>query len=134
MIFVVASIFGIFGLIFLWAYISVLVNYTQDKKRGYKGYKPMGGMLALALTLIILCITLLTAAFNDGRYKRNNYKTNSNKSDTKTLYCNMCGGEIKCAICGDINALYCEWASYGAGNDHYCKKHWPDVVEWHEKK
>lgn len=47
--------------------------------------------------------------------------------------CTICGGETKCEICG-ASGLYCEYASYGAGNDHFCNTHWPDVVEWHEKK
>jgi len=40
---------------------------------------------------------------------------------------------MKCAICGE-SGLYCEKSSYGSGDDHYCSKHWGDVVEWHNKK
>ena len=48
--------------------------------------------------------------------------------------CSICGGEIKCGICGKEDALYCENASYGKGTAHYCEKHWADCVKWHENK
>lgn len=47
--------------------------------------------------------------------------------------CTICGGEMYCAICGE-DGLYCENASYGSGSDHFCSKHWGDVVEWHRGK
>ena len=47
--------------------------------------------------------------------------------------CPICGGKYECATCGDEDALYCEYASYDAGNDHYCSKHWQSVVKWHSK-
>lgn len=127
-------IVGIFGALFLWAYFGALAYY-KEKMDHVAVDKPAGGVLGFGLVLIIICITILTLTITfNNENKRIHYETNNNKSDTKTLYCNMCGGRIECAICGDIDALYCEWASYGAGNDHYCKKHWTDVVKWHENK
>lgn len=55
-------------------------------------------------------------------------------SSTSSNTCSICGGKIICAVCGSKDALYCENASYGAGKDHFCNKHWPDVVAWHENK
>ena len=55
--------------------------------------------------------------------------------ESMTETCSICGGKIVCAICGDTNALYCEYNDYGAGTDHYCENHyWNDVVPYHNKK
>jgi hypothetical protein len=61
------------------------------------------------------------------------YSNSNLNSASNSSYCTMCGGEMKCAICGE-SGLYCEYASYGSGSDHYCSKHWGDVVEWHESQ
>jgi hypothetical protein len=56
----------------------------------------------------------------------------SDSSGSVSGRCTICGGKMECAICGE-SGLYCENATYGSGNDHYCSKHWSSVVEWHEK-
>ncbi len=114
---------GIIAFMGLAVGFSCLKDKAQDKK----------------FTLISLCVGMLAAVsivaiFANMHIQSQKEKANKPQEDNKTLYCDICGGKIECEICGDIDALYCEYASYGSGDDHYCQKHWADVVEWHEKK
>ena len=79
-------------------------------------------------TLISLCVGMvavvsIVAIFANMHIQSQKAKENKPQEDTKTLYCNICRGKIECEICGDIDALYCEYASYGSGDDHYCQNH-----------
>lgn len=78
--------------------------------------------------LLFVVIVGLTGCYSPKSSGKDTYKPTENLES-----CRICGGKIVCAVCGNTNALYCEKASYGAGNDHFCGKHWPDVVEWHGK-
>jgi hypothetical protein len=80
--------------------------------------------IGLVALFMIICM-VLSACGSSSSY--------SGSSSSASEKCSICGGKLKCAICGE-SGLYCENASYGSGNDHYCSKHWSDVVEWHEKK
>lgn len=116
-------ILGIIAFMGLAVGFSCLKDKTQDKKFSF-----------ICLGIGILSVAFIVVIFANMHIQSQKSKENSPNNDTHTLYCNMCGGKIECEICGDIDALYCEYASYGSGDDHYCQKHWPDVVEWHEKK
>lgn len=79
---------------------------------------------------VLLAISGLLMYVNDTKTDIDKYNiANTAEDDSR---CSMCGGEFKCAVCGE-KGLHCEYASYGRGSDHYCSKHWGDVVEWHEE-
>jgi len=92
-------------------------NWSTMNSEG-KGLTVFMGALAV---VIIICAFLLMGV------------NGSNSNSSSGSKCSICGGRMKCAICGE-SGLYCEKSSYGSGDDHYCSKHWGDVVEWHNKK
>lgn len=114
-------IFFLIGII-LGVVLGLLVA-SKTKKRD-ENMKTLPILFALILSVVmgIAGYSVANAIFKPA---------NSSKSSTSAERCSICGGEFKCAICGK-EGMYCENASYGKGSDHYCGKHWPDVIKWHE--
>lgn len=79
----------------------------------------------------IIAILVWIAVFVVGGIAIFSYSGNKSEEVKKYDTCNICHGEMKCAVCGK-SGPYCENAQYGAGDDHYCLEHWADCCEWHE--
>lgn len=107
-------------------------NNNVDNNRKNSNVKMILALIVcFVLFLGILGILANVSSNNSGGTSYSSSHSSSNKGSEDYGYCSICGGKTKCAICGK-EGRYCENASYGSGNDHYCQKHWADCVEWHE--
>lgn len=100
---------------------------SGDESSGYKKLL-LGGIIFFAGIFLLYCYEEHQKTVE----LRNKYNIVNTANAEDGSRCSMCGGEFKCAVCGE-KGLHCEYASYGRGSDHYCSKHWGDVVEWHEE-
>lgn len=117
------------GGFFFFLGMFALIKPSAIKK--FVQFKDKKVSIRYGLFNIIFGIVLITFAVIFIRWNSAGDYSYSNSSK-EVQRCTICGGEMKCAICGE-SGPYCENASYGSGSDHYCNKHWGDVVEWHEE-
>ena len=105
------------------------IDNSMGVQNGNSKAAKSSSSIVLIIVIIIFLVFTMTMCSNSGNSSSSSSKTSSSSKE----YCSMCGGELKCAICGK-DGLYCEYASYGKGSAHYCAKHWANCVEWHEGK
>lgn len=68
----------------------------------------------ISLVCIFICVVIIIISCGSGE----NYSS-SRDSYSK---CSICGGTMKCNVCGD-SGLYCENSATGYGTKHYCNDH-----------
>lgn len=50
----------------------------------------------------------------------------------KKTYCNVCGGDLLCDICGE-EGQFCEYSVFKVGDGaHYCSVHWSECAQRHK--
>ncbi|MBR4071261.1 MAG: hypothetical protein IKK26_01740 [Clostridia bacterium] len=116
------SIIMIVGAIVILAGIGKLrfaVNFAEDRPEySEKQHKIIGVAVIIAGALLVLIGVSMIFSKPDS--------TETEKP--KKTYCNACGGDLLCDICGE-DGEFCEYSVFKAGDGaHYCSIHWSDCA------
>lgn len=100
--------------------VKFAANFAEDKPEyTERQHKLIGAVVAVLGALMVIFGAVMCFS------KPENNEVEAPKKE----YCNVCGGDLLCDICGE-EGQFCEYSVFKAGDGgHYCSIHWSDCAD-----
>lgn len=121
------AIFIIVGVVVLFAGVGKVrfaSNFAVDRPEYSEEQHKHSGIIIIVVGIAIIAIGVLLAFFFPEKHKM---------EEPIVVYCNYCGGDMLCDICGEEGEL-CEYSVFKTGDGaHYCSMHWSVCAQQHKE-
>ncbi len=98
-------------------------NFAVDRPEYSEKQHKNSGIMIIVSGIVLIAIGVLMIFF---------FPEKKEMDQPIVVYCNYCGGDLLCDICGEEGEL-CEYSVFKTGDGaHYCSVHWSDCAERHK--